>query len=174
MEISQHKDQLQTVTLSLGDYNNMLNSIENINILLDENKKLKEELSEAVAKINWFTQQLKSQKATQFGKSSEHAEAIQFDLFPEKTTEATVEKLGVEDMKEKSATRKTKSQGRCIDTSKLERQRVVHDMASEAPCCEQCQGKLIKLGEDVSEQVELIPGRIKVVEHVRIKYTCRP
>jgi len=174
MKMSQRKNKSKTVTLSVVDYNNMINSIENISTLLDENKKLKEELSEAVAKINWFTQQLKSQKAKQFGKSSEHAEAIQFDLFPEKTTETTVEKVTVENAKEDSATRKTKSKGRCIDTSKLERERVVHDVASEALCCEQCQKKLIKLGEDVSEQLELVPGRIKVVEHVRIKYTCRP
>ncbi len=95
-------------------------------------------------------------------------------MFPEKTIEAVVEKPPVEEEKEETATPKTKSQGRCIDTSKLERERVVHDIASETACCQQCQGHLVKLGEETSEQLECVPGRIKVIEHVRIKYTCRP
>jgi hypothetical protein len=33
--------------------------------------------------------------------------------------------------------------------------------------CQSCQGDLIKMGEDVSEQLEYIPGSLKVIEHVR-------
>ena len=174
MEISQHNDPSQTVTMTLGDFNNVVKIIENNNTLLDENKKLKVELSVATEKINWFIQQLKSQKSKKFGKSSEHAEAIQFDLFLGKTDQTVVEKALVEEEKDEKITLKTKSQGRCIDTSKLERERIVHDIASETPCCEECQSQLVKLGEETSEQLELVPGRIKVIEHVRIKYACRP
>ena len=52
----------------------------------------------------------------------------------------------------------------------LPRERIVHP----APCaCPQCGGALRKLGEDVTETLECVPRRWKVVEHVREKFTCR-
>ena len=139
----------------------------------EEIKKLKNELSDATAKINWFTQQIKLRKSKEFGRSSEQSEVIQFDLLPETLEEEVEEPEAAEEIIS-SPTKKTKSKGRRIDTSKLLRERVVHDIAEEAKCCKGCQTELVKIGEEVSEQLELIPGVIKVVEHVRIKYACRP
>jgi transposase len=43
----------------------------------------------------------------------------------------------------------------------------------DAPCaCSECGGKLRQLGEDVSEQLEYVPGRFKVIRHVRPKLAC--
>src|SRR6266481_3656688 len=39
--------------------------------------------------------------------------------------------------------------------------------------CPQCGGKLCKLGEDVSEMLEYVPARFKVIRHVRPKLSCR-
>lgn len=42
------------------------------------------------------------------------------------------------------------------------------------PCaCPSCGGKLSKLGEDVTEVLEFVPARFKVVRHVRPKFSCR-
>jgi transposase len=38
--------------------------------------------------------------------------------------------------------------------------------------CGQCGGKLRKLGEDVAEMLELVPGYFKVIRHVREKHSC--
>ena len=53
----------------------------------------------------------------------------------------------------------------------LPRERHVH----EAPtACQKCGGERIrKLGEDVTETLEYIPARWKVMQHVREKFTCR-
>ena len=52
----------------------------------------------------------------------------------------------------------------------LPRERVV----IPAPCsCPDCGGKLVKLGEDVTETLEVIPRQWKVVQTVREKFTCR-
>jgi transposase len=52
----------------------------------------------------------------------------------------------------------------------LPRERIVHP----APCaCPKCGGVVRKLGEDVTETLECLPRRWKVVEHVREKFTCR-
>jgi transposase len=52
----------------------------------------------------------------------------------------------------------------------LPRERVVHPSPSACPCCG---GALHKLGEDVTETLELIPRRWKVIQHVREKFSCR-
>ena len=41
---------------------------------------------------------------------------------------------------------------------------------SVCPCC---QGKLVKLGEDVTETLEVIPRQWKVIQTIREKFTCR-
>jgi transposase len=45
--------------------------------------------------------------------------------------------------------------------------------AADAPCaCSECGGKLRQIGEDVAEQLEYVPGRFKVIRHVRPKLAC--
>ncbi len=39
--------------------------------------------------------------------------------------------------------------------------------------CPECGGSLNKLGEDVSEMLEYVPARFKVIRHVRPKLSCR-
>ena len=52
----------------------------------------------------------------------------------------------------------------------LPRERVV----VPAPCsCPQCGGKLAKLGEDITETLEVIPRQWKVIQTVREKFSCR-
>ena len=51
----------------------------------------------------------------------------------------------------------------------LPREQIVH----ENPCtCPACGGELRPLGEDVSEMLEYVPGRFKVIRHVRPKLSC--
>lgn len=52
----------------------------------------------------------------------------------------------------------------------LPRERVVHPAPSACPCCG---GTLHKLGEDVTEMLELVPRQWKVIQHVREKFSCR-
>src|ERR1700730_14626860 len=52
----------------------------------------------------------------------------------------------------------------------LLRERIVYPSPSACPCCG---GVLRKLGEDVTETLELIPRQWKVIQHVREKYSCR-
>src|SRR5207244_12744879 len=50
------------------------------------------------------------------------------------------------------------------------RERIVYPSPSACPCCG---GALHKLGEDVTETLELIPRQWKVIQHVREKFSCR-
>jgi transposase len=52
----------------------------------------------------------------------------------------------------------------------LPRERVVIPAPPVCPCC---QGKLVKLGEDITETLEVIPRQWKVIQTVREKFSCR-
>jgi transposase len=51
----------------------------------------------------------------------------------------------------------------------LPRENIVHTPACS---CETCGGELQRLGEDVSEVLEYVPSRFKVIRHVRPKFAC--
>ena len=52
----------------------------------------------------------------------------------------------------------------------LPRERVVIRAPTACPCCG---GKLAKLGETVTETLEIVPRQWKVIQTVREKFTCR-
>jgi len=53
----------------------------------------------------------------------------------------------------------------------LPRERIVYPASATCPCCGS--ETLRKIGEDVTETLELIPRQWKVIQHVREKFSCR-
>ena len=53
----------------------------------------------------------------------------------------------------------------------LPRERIVYPLPATCPCCGG--GMLRKIGEDVTETLELVPRQWKVLQHVREKFSCR-
>ena len=48
------------------------------------------------------------------------------------------------------------------------------DLRHPAPCtCPSCGGALRKIADDVTETLDYVPGRFKVVRHIREKLSCR-
>jgi transposase len=47
-----------------------------------------------------------------------------------------------------------------------------HDASGNACGCAECGGRLRLIGNDVSEQIEYVPARFKVIRHVRPKLAC--
>jgi transposase len=48
------------------------------------------------------------------------------------------------------------------------------DVTHPTPCtCPACGGALRRIGEDVTETLDYVPGRFKVIRHVRAKLSCR-
>ena len=52
----------------------------------------------------------------------------------------------------------------------LPREEVMHPAA---PACPSCGGTLRRIGEDTTETLDYVPGRFKVVRHIREKLSCR-
>ena len=55
----------------------------------------------------------------------------------------------------------------------LEREIVRHELTTEQRCCPGCGELRHEISVEVSEQLELVPARLKVLQHQRVKYACR-
>ena len=54
----------------------------------------------------------------------------------------------------------------------LPREEIIHDIPEEEKVCSCCGAKLVRIGEEVSEKLEIIPAKIKVIRNIRPKYAC--
>ena len=147
-------------------------SLDNLQL---ENAELKASLVKANAQIAWFKEQFKLLRQRQFGRQTEKTEVIQLALFDEFEADEVTEKVEPISEEKEQVTyerKKSKKNGRNIDTSILPRERLVHDLPEDKKVCT-CGCALEKIGQDSSEQLEFIPAQIKVIEHIRPKYTCR-
>jgi transposase len=55
----------------------------------------------------------------------------------------------------------------------LPRRRVEHALPEEQCTCRECGARLVKIGEETSEQLDYQPASLFVTEHVRFKYACK-
>jgi transposase len=62
--------------------------------------------------------------------------------------------------------------GRKALPEELPRVEIVHDLAAEEKVCG-CGAELSRIGEEVSEQLDIIPAKIQVLRHIRPKYACK-
>ncbi len=123
-------------------------------------------------------------KRWRFGRSSEQADAAlsQLGLAIEELqtahAAATIEqpdgRIAAEDSKEQDSTneargrRRFKPRGALPDH--LPRETLVHE--PQSCTCPDCGKHMRKLGEDVSEQLDYVPGYFRVLRHVRPKLSC--
>ena len=138
------------------------------------------DLAEAAAEIEHLKFQLAALRRRHFGQSSEKlaAEIAQLELRLEDLEENQAEREA--NARAPAATAAAKPQARPRKPGErkplpahLPREIVVHE--PEIGC--QCNGcdltRLTKIGESISEVLEKIPVRFKVIRHVRPKYACR-
>lgn len=55
----------------------------------------------------------------------------------------------------------------------LPRVEVVHDLAEAEKFCTHDGAALVRIGEEISEQLHFIPATMEVLKHIRFKYGCR-
>ena len=54
----------------------------------------------------------------------------------------------------------------------LPRVEIVHDLPESEKTCP-CGAVLVRIGEEVSEKLDIVPAKIQVIRHIRPKYACR-
>lgn len=136
--------------------------------LLKRIAELEKQVTDKDSRIAYLEEQFKLAQQKQFGKSTEGHPA-QGDLFNEAEDIAELEREVEAENETVTYTRKKAK--RTALPADLPREVIVHDIENKS--CDCCGGEMHKMGEDKSEKLEFIPAQIKVIEHVRPKYSCR-
>lgn len=130
-----------------------------INKYRHENTHLREQLNLLIAK--------------RFGPSSEKTDIRQLGLFNE--AEAAEPAQDEEDEAEQTLTvpaHTRKKPGRKPLPDYIERVEVLHDLPEDEKVCPHDGTSLERIGEEVSEQLDVIPAKVQVLRHIRPKYAC--
>ena len=149
---------LQTMVLDLRKKTD--EAVKNYDRSEAENKLLREH-------IHQLQHQLYGRKSEKlaldddFGQSSLFEQASDYEsIEPETGDEITV------------PAHKRKKGGRKVLPADLRRIEVVHDISKDEKQCG-CGSEMSRIGEEVSEQLEMVPARFWVMRHIRPKYACK-
>ena len=139
-------------------------------------RQLLEQLDNSTRKLTQMEQRQQQLLRRLYGRSSEKIDPKQMALFAEmlKALEAQNPPAAPEPAPvAPPATTQRKGHGRRRIPDDLPRERVIHDLPeNEKPC--PCCGKVREvIGQEVSEQLDYEPAKLKVIEHVRLKYVCK-
>ncbi|MES2824202.1 MAG: IS66 family transposase [Pseudomonadota bacterium] len=154
--------------------------MENTAEILQENTQLKEILSEKDSIIQRKTQRIqlleefiRSLQQKQFGASSEKLAAVQPDLFVEAEDEVAAEAVDLvaDDQGITIAAHQRKKQRLSIP-AELPRVDIIHDLPENQKVCPHDGTTLKLMGHESHEQLEIIPAKIQVLHHKRLKYAC--
>jgi len=131
---------------------------------------LQNRVQELQAKVDWYEEQFRLFQHKRFAKSSEK-ECIHPDLFNEAETLVDETEL-TETPAQETITYTRKKPGRKPLPKDLPRKIVRHELSEAEQTCD-CGHTLHAIGEETSEQLEIIPAQVNVIEHVQVKYACR-
>ena len=139
----------------------------------DELKRIIAELQDShAAEVRLLQEQVRHLYDKLFGRKSEKSrygeESPQLPLFdmPEPDPEAAPQ----ETVEVEKHTRRKK--GRKPLPDNLPRVEIIHDIDEQEKICH-CGAELSRIGEEVSEKLDIIPAVIQVVRHIRPKYSCK-
>jgi len=110
-------------------------------------------------------EQFRLAQQQRFGTSSE-AHPAQGDLFNE--VEVALDVVEEETSTTIAVKKKPVRKKLPID---LPRETIIHDIDDKSCTC--CGNELHQMGDERSEKLAFIPAQVKVIEHVRLKYSCR-
>jgi transposase len=143
--------------------------------MLKSANQLGSELSndQLIARINLLEQENRWLKQQLFGRSSEKREspapANQAWLFNEAEAVSQADEP-VKAIKIPAHDRKTR--GRKPIADDLPRVDVIHDLTEAEKICPQDGTVLECIGDERSEQIDIIPAKVQVLRHIRLKYAC--
>ncbi|QDU89115.1 Transposase IS66 family protein [Pirellulimonas nuda] len=163
----------------------------NVAQLQQENQRLKERLAQLEATAEQFTDQLAQKQ--RLVASLEHQiklllerirgsrqeridpdQLLLFSLDELREIAAQLEQPPGDLIEEGPPGRRRKSPGRVGKLpDHLQREVVRHELPEAERACPGCGAQREEIGVESSEQLELVPARLKVVQHDRVKYACR-
>jgi transposase len=169
---------LHSVAASHRSANEMLNGYLNqAQVWVAESKA---QVAQAQGRVDLLLEQIVLARRRMFGASSEQSDG-QGHLFNEAEAlalgSAEEQDLAViPEVKDPAtpktpADRKTPRGKRAPLPTELERVEVLHDVPESERLCP-CGTPMVVIGQDVSEQLDIVPMQIRVLRHVRMRYGC--
>lgn len=151
-----------------------------INDLPDDIEQLQQLIIDQAGELRFLKEQVNLLLHRRFAASSEKLKHPgQHELFDEAETSDREDDTAVDDLLDADADsisiapHQRKKPGRKPLPAELPRVEVIHDLAEEDKFCAHDGHPLHLIGEDTSEQLEIIPARVVVIRHIRKKYGCR-
>lgn len=141
--------------------------------LPDDVETLKALLRQALERNEQLQEQIRMLLAKRFGPSSEKHAPEQMGLFNEAEADAGAQP--VEAPADETLTvpgHERAKPGRRPLPESLPRVEVVHDLPEAEKVCPHDGTALVRIGEETSEHLEIIPAKVQVIRHVRLKYAC--
>ncbi len=136
---------------------------------------LKSVLHNKESQLIKLQEQLNLKQQRLYGKSTEKLsiEQLEWDFFNEAELLESLAKLEQEKKQADTQVEAHTRRGRQKKPfpKKLRRVKVVHDLPEDQKQCE-CGQTLVHIGDDVSEQLAIVPQIHYVIEHVRRRYGC--
>jgi transposase len=160
-----------------NNINDLLSQGEMLKIIMLQQQIInssKAELASYKDKYAGLIEEIRLAKQQRFSSSSEK-NILQPDLFDEAGIELPDEvkdQLEQDEVQIAAHTRKRHPVRRPLPDY-LPREVIVHDICEDDKTCK-CGAHLVRIGEEVSEQLKYIPAKICVIQHVRPKYACKP
>lgn len=141
--------------------------------LSEENKNLKEKIKNQSARIYQLEEFIRQLRHKQFGASSEQINPLQDSLFDEAEGDCSDEAEATDTPETITiATHARHKQNKPRIPEDLPREEIVHDLPEAEKVCPHDGTALKCIGEETSEQLDIIPAQIKVLRHRRKKYAC--
>ena len=151
---------------------------------LTKNIERKEtEIAELRRQIDWFIAQIKKNNKRTFGQSSEKTEYVSgveaISLFNEVEGEADpnqpepeIEEVIIPEHKVKKRKKQVGHRDKVLEG--LEVESIEYILNEDEKICPECDGELHTIGKEVvRREIEIIPAKVNVKEHVRLAYGCR-
>ena len=133
---------------------------------------LKSQIRFLQARVDQLEEEKRRLLSRQFGPSSEKDPTPQMRLFNEPEEIAEQEEAVDAEETVTVPEHKRRKSGRKPLPDHLPRIEVEHDLADEEKVCD-CGCQLTRIGEEVSEQLDIIPAKIQVIRNIRVKYACK-
>ena len=153
-----------------------MKSTKKISSLNHQISDLESRVSGQESVIDFLTQENKLLRAAIYGKKSERfrpeTEDQQENLFNEAETILDKAEEDSDDDIKLPTSKPKKKAGRKPLPKHLPRKEVIHDLSEEQKICH-CGCQMNKIGEEESEELDIIPAKIIVLKHIRYKYACR-
>lgn len=124
--------------------------------------------------IEYLYEQFRLSRHKRFGSKSEKdlGGARQLSLFDEAMPPDNTPEIVEADEELTIPEHKRKKKGRKNLPKHLPRKQEIYDLAETEKTCS-CGCALTYIGDEISEQLEVIPMKVYIIEHIRKKYACR-